>query len=275
MRPLHRTRPFFRAYEYFPHRLLNRSVALATAATRPRRAVDLAVAAWARLEDIDLSDFEARRFESLDDFFLRRLRPGARPVGPGCVSPADGVLVSRGPLIRDQELRIKGQRLSLERVVNAGLFELDLAPYDGGQHCVVFLTPRGYHRVHAPTAGEILDVRWIPGRYFPQNEDALEHVPRIYERNERVVLRCLADAGFEYLLILVGASLIGGIHLCELERAEFVGQRVTSFGRAVQKGEEIGHFAFGSTVVLLLPESARVGPVLVRGHVRMGETLFE
>lgn len=275
MRPLHRTRAFFRAYEYFPHRLLNRSAALVTGATRPRRAVDLAVAAWTRLEDIDLSDFEARRFESLDDFFLRRLRPGARPVGPGWISPADGVLVSRGTLRRDQELCIKGQRLSLERVVNAGAFELELAPYDGGQHCVVFLTPRGYHRVHAPSAGEILDVRWIQGRYFPQNEDALEHVPRIYERNERVVLRCRAEAGFEYLLIMVGASLIGGIHLLGLERRDFVGPRITPVGRAVQKGEEIGHFAFGSTVVLLLPESARAGPVPAPQDVRMGQTLFE
>ena len=197
MTALHRSRAFLRSYAFMPHRLLNRGAARLTATKRPAWAVDRAVDLWVRRDGIDLGDFEARRFESLDDFFLRRLRPGARPLGPGFVAPADGNLIATGTLSPDRGLRpsapsyslrslrarailahalrldqqlvVKGQRLSLDRVVNAGLHDLDLSPYDGGSFAVIFLTPRGYHRVHMPLGGEVLDVRWIPGRYFPQN----------------------------------------------------------------------------------------------------------
>jgi phosphatidylserine decarboxylase len=262
-----------RAYRFLPQRLLNRSFAELTALRRPRWAVDAAVRGWAALERIDLGDFEDRPYESIDDFFLRRLRPGARPVGPGFVSPVDGRVLASGRLSRSSELCVKGQRLSLERVVNAGLHELDLAPYDGGSFAVVFLSPRGYHRVHAPEAGVLHDVRWIPGRYFPQNEVALDHIPRIYERNERAVLRCALADGREYLLVMVGASLVGGIHLEGLPRERWVRRGATPIARAHEKGAEIGHFAFGSTVVVLLPAGLSTAPAAL-GEVRMGETLF-
>lgn len=273
MTALHRSRAFLRSYAFLPHRLMNRGLARVTAATRPSWAVDRAIAAWARRDGIDLSDFEARRFESLDDFFLRRLRPGARPIGEGFVSPADGNVVGAGTLRRDRPLCIKGQRLSLERVVNAGVHDLDLSDYDGGSYAVVFLTPRGYHRVHMPIDGEVVDVRWIPGRYFPQNEDALQHIPRVYERNERAVLRCRAHAGFEFLLVMVGASLIGGIHLRAARVDAWRHAGATQLSARARKGEEIGHFAFGSTVAVLLPRGVAM-PAKLGAEVRMGQTLL-
>lgn len=272
---LHRRPAFLRGYRFLPHRLLNRGLARVTAATRPRFLVDRAIQLWARIERIDLDDFEARRFESLDDFFLRRLRPGARPIGSGFVSPADGKLVAHGRLDLDQPLAVKGQRLSVERVVNGGVHSLDLSSYAGGCFAVVFLTPRGYHRVHAPLDAELVDVRWIAGRYFPQNEDALEHIPRIYERNERAVLRLRVYSGHELLLILVGASLIGGIHLEGVARRDWVRPGPRALGLRLKRGDELGHFAFGSTVVALLP-SGLTSPLEagLPDAVRMGQTLF-
>jgi phosphatidylserine decarboxylase len=228
---------------------------------------------WTRVEKIDLADFEQRRFESLDDFFLRRLRSGARPLGRGFLAPADGRLVASGRLDLRAPLVIKNQRLSVQRLVNGGLHQLDVGGYDRASFAVVFLTPRGYHRVHMPIDGEITGVQWIPGRYFPQNEDALDHIPRIYERNERAVLRCRATQGFEFLLIMVGASLIGGIELRGVRRAEWVHRAPTRLGLRRAKGEEIGHFAFGSTVVLLVPAGA-VEAVPLPPELCMGQTLF-
>jgi phosphatidylserine decarboxylase len=272
---LHRRSAFLRGYRFLPHRILNRGVAQITAAKRPRWLVDRAIELWTRVEQIELDDFEARRFDSLDDFFLRRLRDGARPLGSGFVAPADGKLVAYGEIAPDRPLIVKAQRLSLERLVNAGHYDLDLAKYAGGRYAVIFLTPRGYHRVHMPVDGELIDVRWIAGRYFPQNEDALEHIPRIYERNERAVLRCRSETGTEFLLVLVGASLIGGIHLEGIARRDWARTRPVPLGFRVSLGDELGHFAFGSTVVALLPRGfAEPDPLGVASEIRMGETLF-
>jgi phosphatidylserine decarboxylase len=265
---------FLRLYRHLPQRWLNRGFAELTALNRPRWAVDAAIEAWTRAERIDLSDFEDRRYASIDDFFLRRLRPGARPIGSGFVSPVDGRVLASGRLSPRSELVVKGQRLSLDRVVNARLHALDLEPFDGGAFAVVFLSPRGYHRVHAPAAGSLADVRWIPGLYFPQNEIALDHIPRIYERNERAVVRARLIDGREYLLVLVGASLVGGIHLEALPRDAWVRRDAVGIETEVAAGDEIGHFAFGSTVVVLLP-AGMASTLAEPGEIRMGETLFE
>lgn len=269
----HRHPAFLKSYGVLPHRWLNRALARFTAARHPRWAVQRAIESWSRWENIQLDDFEDRRFESLDDFFLRRLRPGARQIEGGFVSPADGKLVDAGTLERGRTLRVKGEALSVERIVNAGLHDLDLSEYDGGSFAVVFLTPRGYHRIHMPFDGVVQEARWIPGRFFPQNEVALRYIPRVYERNERAVLRCSLPDGREYLLVLVGASLIGGIHLQAMPRAAWVGEGATRVQKSYDKGAEIAHFAFGSTVVVLLPKDM-ASLATLRPEMRMGETLF-
>jgi phosphatidylserine decarboxylase len=269
----HRSPAFLRAYRFLPHRLINRACARLTALKRPRWAVDRMVALWTRIDRIDTGDFEQRRFESLDDFFLRRLRAGARP-SAGAEKPSpSGRLVATGHVDLEAPLLIKKQRLSVERLVNGGLYRIDVGAYDRASFAVVFLTPRGYHRVHMPIDGVISEVQWIPGRYFPQNEDALDIIPRIYERNERAVLRCRADLGFEFLLILVGASLIGGIELSHIPRRAWARRTPVQLGWQRRKGEEIGHFAFGSTVVVLLPRGA-VRHARLPPTVHMGQTLF-
>jgi phosphatidylserine decarboxylase len=265
---------FLRSYRFLPHRLLNRTLATLTAARRPAWAVQAAIRGWSRIERIELDDFLPGPYASVDAFFLRRLRPGARPIGSGFVAPADGKLVASGRLNERSRLAVKGQRLSLDQIVNADYYALDLEPYVGGVYAVVFLTPRGYHHVHMPCDGTIEDVRWIPGRFYPQNETALEHIPGVYERNERAVLRVRAADGRELLLVLVGASLIGGIHLQALPRSEWTRVGVTKVGRSYAKGERIAHFAFGSTVVAVLPRG-RDHQLRAGAEVRMGETLFE
>jgi phosphatidylserine decarboxylase len=271
---LHRHPTFLRSYRFLPHRLLNRATAVVTSAERPAFAIQALIAAWSRIENIELEDFEPRSYASLDEFFLRRVRAAARPIGQGFVAPADGKLVSHGVLEARSVLCVKGQELSVERIVNASHYTLDLQPYVGGVYAVIFLTPRGYHHVHMPCDGKVLDVRWILGRYFPQNEDALKHIPGVYERNERAVLRCETADGREFLLVMVGASLIGGIHLEALERSAWAAPHAVEIGRSYAKGERIGHFAFGSTVIALLPPGFGTS-VADRAEVKMGESLFD
>jgi phosphatidylserine decarboxylase len=276
-----------RSYFLLPHRLLNRSFSRLAMRSRPAWAVQAAIRAWTRTSQLDLRDFEEGPFATVQEFFLRRLRAGARPIGAGFVSPVDGFMVAAGPVAADTALTIKGCEMSMERVVNgAGPSEREtltwsLAPYVGGHYAVLFLTPEGYHRLHMPADGTVVGWRWIPGRFFPQNASALSRIAGVYERNERVSLRVRLDDGNELLMVLVGASLVGGIHVegLDLESLQAGGSEAriesgtTSLRR--RKGDELGHFRFGSTIVLVLPPG--LGAPLSRPEgcgLKMGETLF-
>ena len=221
-----------------------------------------------------MSEYEPRDYATIDEFFLRRLRAGARPIGEGLVSPADGIVFDAGTIDSDRAVWIKGQRQSLARVVNGERHRLALDRYEGGAYALVFLTPHGYHRLHAPCDATLEDVQWIAGRYFPQNERALERIAGVHERNERLVLRLTRPDG-ELLMVMVGASLVGGIHLEAAPRHEWTVPGTTRIGRRIVKGEEIGHFAFGSTVVVMASRELGLAPRIAFGdRVRMGEALF-
>jgi phosphatidylserine decarboxylase len=185
------------------------------------------------------------------------------------ISPVDGTIVARGDILGDGRqtfVTVKGERLSLERLVNGGGDLIPVGALHGGSYVVIFLSPDGYHRIHMPLAGAIDRVRRIPGRCFPQNSDALRHIRRVYERNERAALLLSAEGGARYVLVLIGASLVGGIHIDDLSHA---GRR-----GPLMKGQEIAHFSFGSTVVLLLPPELPLRGALREGQaVRMGDRL--
>lgn len=267
-------RALYSAYWALPHTALGRVAGRVATATRPRPLVQAALRAWTRIERIELDDFEPGPYASVHELFLRRLRPGRRPIREGVVSPVDGRVIATGQVRVGRVVTIKGLPLTLERVVNGRSHDLSLAPFEGGVFVVLFLSPRGYHRIHAPVAGTLRDVRWIPGRYYPQNEKALALISRVYEQNERATLR-LATADGEVLLVMVAASLVGGIHVAGLSRPDFTRTAPRAIDRAVARGDELGHFAFGSTVVLLFPPSLGAGLVVHEGDdVRMGETLI-
>ncbi len=265
----HRHPAFLRLYRFLPHRLLNAAMGAIGSARWPRFAIDYAIREWVRREQIDLTDFEDGPWPSLEAFFLRGLRAGARPLGEGLVSPADGVVVSSGICDAGTILQVKGKPISVDRLVHgASPATIELRGF--ARYVTIFLTPRGYHHVHAPLDGVLHDVRWIPGRFFPQNEDALQHLDAIYERNERAVLRF-----GELVMVMVGASLIGGIHLRDAPRERWVKRAPTTLDVAHEKGEPLGHFSFGSTVVMLLPPTLRGALPEPGTVVQLGSALLD
>jgi phosphatidylserine decarboxylase len=269
---------FLRHYHALPHRLINRAFARITRAEQPAWLVQLAIRRWVVRAAIDMNEFEPRTFRSLEEFFLRALRPDARPIARGGVSPADGRVVALGAFGEDAVLDVKGHALSLARIVHGKHPRKEdgasLARYRGGSYVSLFLSPRGYHHVHMPEAGMLCDARWLPGRYFPQNERALRHIHDVYEQNERLVLRLQLEAGGELLLVMVGASLIGGIQLLDLPRAAFTQREPLVLNRRLAKGERLGHFTFGSTVIMILPAGFQLQTALARDML-LGQTLWQ
>lgn len=271
MRP-HRTRAFFALYRWLPHAALGAAARALGRARRPRWAVQAAIRAWVRRGRIDLREFEAGPWDSVEAFFLRALRPGARAWEAGFTSPADGLIVGDGAIAGPTILQVKGAPLSLARVLGASAAEA--AALEGGRYVTIFLTPDGYHRLHMPCDARVTEVRWIAGRAFPQNSDALRAIPRIYERNERASLRCVRPDGAVFWLVLVGASLIGGIELAGLPRAAWARRSPFAWDRALAKGDPLGHFTFGSTVVIAAPRDMLQGTGLeVGARVRVGTRL--
>lgn len=254
---------FCRAYEHVPDRPLNALAGRLSRAKLPRPVVRALVEAWSRREGIVLSDFEDAPHASIHEFFVRRLRTGARPIGAGIVSPVDGEIIFDAPWKETSQLSLKGAAMRPREVFGRGVEALG----EDARVVSIFLSPRGYHRVHAPSDLRVREVRHVPGRFFPQNRRALVHIPAVYERNERVTLVCETEHG-PLFLCMIGACMVGSV---AVDDELVLASRRVDLDRA--KGEELGFFAFGSTVVLA---TRTEGPLLARvgEEVAMGRTLF-
>lgn len=221
-------------------------------------------------------------FDTFDSFFTRRLKPGARPLDPeqeAVLSPADGRLEDAGVIEVSSTLRIKGRNYSV-----AELLEDRLASslYAGGQFAVVYLSPRDYHRVHAPVSGAVRILRHVDGTLFPVNAIGLKHVPRLFARNERVVIEQENAQHGPIATVMVGAIGVGRISV------SFDAELVTNDGRlcrqvafapdqapVLKRGDELGAFHLGSTVIVFAGPSSGLSLVRRPGdHVRCGEALW-
>jgi phosphatidylserine decarboxylase len=222
---------------------------------------------------IDLDEAEPRpdAYPSFDALFTRPLRDGAREIHHDpLVSPADGVVQAAGRLGPDGVLQAKGQSYTVAELTGETSSD---TPYRNGTFAVIYLSPRDYHRVHAPVDGRITRVRGIAGDLFPVNSIG-ERIPGLYVRNSRVAIRIDTRSLGLVTVVMVGAVLVGKISVRAVP-AERVASGLHELQPAVEvrKGEELGTFHLGSTVVLLL-ESEQLGITPGR-RVRYGESLLQ
>lgn len=247
--------------------------------------------AFARAAGIDLSEAELplEDYPTLNRFFVRRLREGVRG-WPGddrvLASPVDGVVGQIGRIQRGRLIQAKGRWYTAERLLDdAG----EATRYDGGYFLTLYLSPRHYHRIHAPCAGTIPLARHVPGALFPVNAPAVLHIDELFARNERLV--CYLDGALgRVAVVAVGAYNVGRIS-ASFDAAwgdAAVGGSVTNRPGAVrpetrrydppprvEQGDEIMAFHLGSTVVLLLePGRADIVREVAPGReVRLGQPL--
>lgn len=180
-------------------------------------------------------------FRSLQDFFRRPLRPGARPLAPtALVWPCDGRIVTSSAIRGGRIPQVKGNDYELADLLGDAAFAAEL---DGGWQATIYLAPGDYHRVHAPFDARIESVTALRGTLFPVNPPAVACIPRLFARNSRHVFRCRLADGTPVAVILVGAYNVGHT-------------TITASGGQVAKGAELGRFGFGSTVVTLIGRSS-------------------
>lgn len=223
--------------------------------------------------DLDESVRPTGAYESFDAFFTRELLPGQRPAAANeraIVSPADGNLAALGPVERDGRMTVKGRPYSAAELLGDAR-EVDR--YLGGQFFIVYLSPRDYHRVHAPVAGEIRVVRSLPGDLYPVNSIGEEHVPSLFSINRRVAIPIDSEHFGRVTVVMVGAMIVGRITVTGIdERDVSLGDHTMRPPRKVTRGDEVGVFHLGSTAVVFVPPGA---PTIDRapGPIRLGEAL--
>ncbi len=247
----------------------------------PRPLLARLVRAYARVFAVDLAEAASpvESHATFNEFFTRRLAEGRRPVARDegvVVSPCDSRVSVIGALPPDGRLeQIKGSSYSLEALL--GSVE-DARPFRRGTQATLYLSPAMYHRVHSPVDGRVSAWRYVPGRLFTVNRVGVRAIPGLFTRNERVCVFLETAEHGPVAVVLVGAANVGRISLAFSDLVTNRGARGGRFTPdvpvAVRRGDELGAFNLGSTVVLLLADPALAARAAVGELVRMGQPLW-
>ena len=255
------------------------------AAIEQRWAKNLLIRGFVRLFRVDMAQAaqpDPLAYPTFNAFFTRSLAAGARPfpADPGTLGcPVDGRVSQCGRLTEGTLLQAKGFRYDLQRLLG-GEAPAALA---NGEFATLYLAPYDYHRIHAPATGRLVEMRYLPGVLFSVNEATVSAVPRLFARNERVA--CLFETDFGPMAVaLVGALNVGSIATTWAGEVAPGPDRQAAFWRypadgpgsvRLERGEELGRFNMGSTVIVVLPEG---GPhfdaaITAGARVRVGQVL--
>ena len=219
------------------------------------------------------ADPTALPYRSFDAFFTRKLRDGLRPIEGDdrtMVSPADGKLSELGVVQPHGAIRVKGQEYTLGELLDDEGWARELR---GGGFGVVYLSPRDYHRVHAPIAGTITRVRGIEGDRYPVNAIGERYIPGLFVRNRRVVVEVQSPQWGRVAVVLVGAMIVGRMTVLGVDQPDVQGDHRVTPPRAITRGEEIGAFHLGSTVVFAVGPGHFERFVRGTGEVAYGQAL--
>lgn len=233
---------------------------------------DLSIGLWRRCADLDLHESREQHFRSLHDCFIRRLKDGARPIDPDpylLVSPCDAIIGASGTVRDGQVLQVKGFPYPLRDLLgDAGHADSHL----NGTYVTLRLTSSMYHRFHAPHDGTVESLTYISGDTWNVNPIALKRVERLFCKNERAAIRIrLLRTGDSITLVPVAAILVASIRLHFLGQDADVrrgGPRTMHLSVPLAKGEEMGWFQHGSTIIIFTPAGYRLVD-----NARLGETI--
>ncbi|MFV0477876.1 MAG: archaetidylserine decarboxylase [Parahaliea sp.] len=244
-----------------PQHLLSRVVGALAELRHPQWLKNWLIARFAAHFKVDMSEAaesDLHSYDNFNHFFTRALREGARPVvDADVVCPADGVISQIGCVDADSIFQAKGRGYSTTTLLGGDRKQAER--FRNGRFATIYLSPRDYHRVHMPVGGRLTGTCYIPGDLYSVNGTTAEHVDRLFARNERLV--CYFDTACGPMaMVLVGAMIVAGIETVwdgqvappphSIQARDYTRLRQIE----LEKGEEMGRFKLGSTVILLFPE---------------------
>jgi phosphatidylserine decarboxylase len=272
-------RAFIALLSVVPKTTLSRVVGAATRIRAPRALHTAAIRRFVRRYGVATEEAElpVEAYQSFGDFFTRRLRSGIRSVAPGddvAVSPVDGTVYVAGIAEAGRLLQAKGVEYELEALVG----DADSArPFVGGAYITLYLSPKDYHRIHSPLGGQIRGYAYIPGKLWPVNPAAVRTVHRLFSQNERLITFLETPVG-ACAVVKVGATCVGRIRAAYDDVLTNRGGEARRHNYAsplrIAKGDELGAFEMGSTVIVLFERDRVKLEALSEGRkVRWGEAI--
>jgi phosphatidylserine decarboxylase len=240
---------------------------------------DVSIGTWRLFSDLDLAEAKATRFKSMHDCFTRELKDGARPIDPDpavMVSPCDAIVGAHGRIDGNVLLQVKGFPYTLSDLVVDPAFE---QRYRNGRYVTLRLTSSMYHRFHAPYDCRITQVTSISGDTWNVNPIALKRIEKLFCKNERAVIECrLAPSDTVITLVPVAAILVASIRLHCLDTVlgmHYRGKRDIACDAPYRKGQELGWFEHGSTIIVFAPDGFEFCESLKTGdRIRTGQPLM-
>jgi phosphatidylserine decarboxylase len=240
---------------------------------------DSSIAIWKLFSDLDLSEARKTQFDSLHDCFTRELKEGARPVDPDpavLTSPCDGIIGASGQVRDGTVLQAKGFPYSVADLVGDPQLA---ARYRNGSYVTLRLTSSMYHRFHAPYNLTVERVTYISGDTWNVNPIALKRIESLFCKNERAAIQCRLGEGHLITLVPVAAILVASIRLRFLDvrlHLRYRGPNRIDCSAQLVKGEEMGWFEHGSTIIVFAPAGVSLCGQWKSGDViRMGQPLFD
>ena len=215
-------------------------------------------------------------FISFNDFFTRAIKPSLRPISESdIISPVDGVVSQAGKIDDSQIVQAKGRKYSVAALIVDDSFK----EIQNGNFATIYLSPKDYHRIHMPCDGNLISMKYIPGDLFSVNQNTVDNIDGVFARNERLV--CLFETDFGVMVfVLVGAIFVGSM------QTSWEGLITPPYSKAVKnydykdhqikllKGEELGRFNMGSTVIMLMPEGSPKLNLEVGQALKMGQSVI-
>ncbi|MBX7099971.1 MAG: archaetidylserine decarboxylase [Myxococcaceae bacterium] len=249
---------YMQLMKLLPKSALSSAVGQATRLPVPPAVHHAAIRLFAQRFRVNLDEAEGRieDYPTFGQFFTRRLKPGLRPIDPApeaLVSPVDGAVSEAGEITQGRCLQAKGITFPVDKLLGD---PKAAQRFDGGLFATIYLSPRDYHRIHAPVAGKITGYTYLPGALWPVNPASVRNTDALFAINERLVV--WLDTSFGPMAVVaVGATCVGRIHLsfdAVVTHAQTPARsRTYDTPIAVEKGGELGMFEMGSTVILLAP----------------------
>jgi phosphatidylserine decarboxylase len=240
---------------------------------------DLSIRVWRLFSDLDLTEAKKQKFKSLHDCFIRELKDGARPIDADpaiLTSPCDAIVGASGNIAGTDLIQVKGFPYTLDDLLgDPELVEL----YRNGRYVTLRLTASMYHRFHAPHDCRVEQVTYISGDTWNVNPIALKRVEKLFCKNERALVRTrLASGGHTITLVPVAAILVAGIRFnfldMNVDRLK-PGRTVMSCDVSFKKGDEMGWFEHGSTIIVFAPDGFTLCDGVSEGtEIRMGRPLM-
>lgn len=223
------------------------------------------------------------QYSCFNDFFTRHLKPNCRTIADtSIVSPVDGYLSEYGSIKQGQLIQAKGKNYTAEELL-ATTPEI-AAKFKNGYFATLYLSPRDYHRIHMPIAGTLKEMTYVPGKLFSVQPATVKMIPRLFARNERVVVTFETTMG-TMAMVLVGAVIVGSIGTAwhgDLKRSRklktFTYSSQDTPAKMLQKAEEMGYFKLGSTVILLFSGEKPISwchGLQPQQSIKLGDSLAE